>query len=452
MSTKGESAGSQGGGAELSAGADTQEKMNNTFEIDRDLNKDDSLDYEEKRVLLKLGYFKSAVLLFQGTVGLSLFTMQKPLQMVGLLWGFFITIITGYITCYGLVVLSHLAFEIEADFNFKRKIKNFDELTRQIHGKSIVYVKWLMMLAGVCMMYASTVSNILLISSNLSATFSVKDLYIKLILFAIITLVLIVIVEPEKIQYINLYMTALLIFLAYLLLGKNVYKWATNQGPSRSNINMMNIKYTGVYAGNIAYAFEVASNYLSLRLTASNEVTYSNLTMWMMIFVGLNYYICAGSYLIAYPGSDITENGFDMQRNDGTFWRNLIYAFMINTLYTFTFNTIFTGEIIESVPAIHGLIIGSKGVIDRLKLTLFRITIWLIAVIVSIYANNIVSILNISGSVFTPIISYFGPLYLFYAYKSQKNSPISIWRKIHDVIYVILAIAVSVWGILNAVS
>jgi Transmembrane amino acid transporter protein len=428
----------------------TDDRVSSTFDIDKEVNKDESMDYEDKRIMLKLGNFKSALLLFQGTVGLALFTMQKPLQMAGLAWGTVITIIAGYTTSYGLIVLNEIATELEADFNHKRKIKNFDELTRQINGKSVLFVKWLMMIAGVCMMYASSVSNILLISANLSRTLSINELAVKLIIFVIIALIFLVLVEPEKIQYINVYMTALLVSLAYLILGKNIYRWVTGQGPGLANIKMIDLKYTGVYAGNIAYGFEVASNYLSLRLTASNEVKYGRLTTWLMIFVGLNFYLCAAGHMVAYNGNQITENSFEMQKSEGVFWKNLIYPFMINTLYTFTFNTIFTGEIIESIPALHSLMVNHKGTFDRTKLTVFRILIWAIAVFISVYATDIVYILNFSGSVFTPIISYFGPLFLLYSYASQKGKHISVGRKIHDVLYVLIAIGISGWGIYNA--
>ena len=276
-------------------------RSTNTFDIDKELNQDVSVDYEEQRVLLKLGYWKSALLLFQGTVGLSIFTMQKPLQMVGLLWGLVITVVTGYVACYGLVHMARLASDIEADFNFKRKIKNFEELCKQINGKYVPYVKWLMMAAGICMMYASTITNILLITTTVTKTYNIGEIPIKLIIFGIITLLLVVIVEPEKIQYINVYVTTLLMLLAYLILGKNVYSGTLGDGPGIRNVKMMDIKYTGLFAGNIAYAFEVASNYLSLRLTSSNEVKYDQLTKYMIIFVGFNFYLCAAAHLIAFP-------------------------------------------------------------------------------------------------------------------------------------------------------
>ena len=432
-------------------GGPIDDRGNNTFDIDRDLQKDQSMDYEEKRVLLKLGTFKSALMLIQGTVGISLFTLQKPLEMVGIAWGGFITVLSCYITVYGLVQLSSLAAEIEVDFSLKRKIKNFDELTRQFKAKSAVYVKWLMMISGVCMMFASTVGNLLLISSHIRDILGLNDYVVKLIIFVIISLVFLLIVEPENIQYVNTYLTASLMILGYLFFGRSLYMWYDTYKPGPSKVKLMDIKYTGMFAGNVAYAFEVASNYLSLRLTSSSEVRYTSLTWYMMVLVGLNYFLLAGSSLYAFEPEEITDNLFEMHaKKSGSFWNSLIYVFMVNTLYTFTFNTIFTGEIIESIPAIHDRIANEKGVFDRTKLFLMRVTLWGIAVVISIYAKNVIYILNFSGSVFTPIISYFGPIYLRYLYTSQKGGSTPIAKKIHDTLYILVALTISFWGIMNS--
>ena len=422
----------------------------NTFEIDSEMNKDDNENYEAERIKHKLNYFKSALLFIQSAAGISLFTLQKPLQMVGLLGGFVITLLVGYITCYGLVQLSSLASEIEKDFGFKRRIKNFYELTDHIKGWHIPIMRWLMMISGVCMMYASTISNIVLVSNTLEHHLGIEQWISKLSMFIICSMIFFVIIEPEKIKFINMYMTALLFALTWFILARNLISWAQGEGPALSSIKLFDWKHVGVWGGNLAYAFEVASNFLSLRLTSSNEVSYENLTMWMMTFVGLNYYGCAAAHIVANPTSEITENSFQMMAKHGPIWRTLIYLFMINTLYTFTFNTIFTSEIIENIPFINKSISGSSGVISRPKIVGLRIFLWGVGVGLSFAATNIIKILNLSGSIFSPVISYFGPLVLSYAYFRQKGTVVSWPKRIHDWLYVKFAITISIWGIVNA--
>lgn len=422
-------------------------------DLEADFNVPEEPDYEEKRSQLKLNTWKSSMLLFQGTMGLSLFTIQKPLQMVGLIWGIIITIITGYITCYGLVRLSNLATEIEQDIGSKHKLKNFDELTRHINGPHIVFVKVAMMIAAVMMMYSSTVSNILLITTNIQQGLGWNEWVIKILIFLVIASVFIYLVEPEKIQYVNVYMTMLLMALAYVIFGRNVYRGLNGMGPKFSEIPLWKMDKTGVYAGNVAYAFEVASNYLSLRLTSASDVPYGGLTKWVLGFVGGNFYLCAVGNILAWKPWEVTENAFEMQSTQGGFWTSLVYIFMINTLYTFTFNTIFTSEIVESIPPIQRALTPPNATSpDRTRLILFRIALWLLAIIGALFSKNIIYILELSGSIFTPIVSYFGPMILFYTYESNKRRPLPTHQKVHDVIYTLVAMAISFWGILNAVQ
>ena len=52
-----------------------------------DPNDNKALSYEEKRLTMKFGYWQSAVIIFQSTVGISWFTLHQPLLKVGLYLG-----------------------------------------------------------------------------------------------------------------------------------------------------------------------------------------------------------------------------------------------------------------------------------------------------------------------------------------------------------------------------
>lgn len=124
-----------------------------------------SLNYEERRSRLKLDTFHSAVLIFQATVGISLFTMHEPMAMVGLVWGFVLTAVCCYTTVYGLILLSAVAYKVEDHYHCKMRIKNVDELCSYIDVPGIQVVKWLMIIACSAMMIASSVSNLVIVGT-----------------------------------------------------------------------------------------------------------------------------------------------------------------------------------------------------------------------------------------------------------------------------------------------
>lgn len=83
---------------------------------------------------------------------------------------------------------------------------------------------------------------------------------------------------------------------------------------------------------------------------------------------------------------------------------------MPNNLYTYVMNAIFSTEIVETLPFIKSRIADAEGNVSRSKLVILRILVWLLSVLLSLTTKDIVTVLNISGSLFTPVVSFFGPV------------------------------------------
>ena len=81
-------------------------------------------------------------------------------------------------------------------------------------------------------------------------------------------------------------------------------------------------------------------------------------------------------------------------------------------VFTFTANTIFTSEVFEDIPAIKFKLTDVHGNFLRRKLFVFRSVIWTIVVCVTLSTENVTRVLDFSGSIFTPIISYYSPVSL----------------------------------------
>lgn len=92
--------------------------------------------------------------------------------------------------------------------------------------------------------------------------------------------------------------------------------------------------------------------------------------------------------------------------------RYFLYLFMINNFVTYLGNSIFTCEMLETLPWVERRIVGSDGVILRTRVTGLRVLIWGLGVLLSYYSESIVESLNVAGSVFSPFVSYFGPVCL----------------------------------------
>ena len=407
------------------------------------------LNYEEERKILKFGEFNSAILIFQQCVGVSLFSLQKALQMVGVIWGGFLTLVGCYLTTYGLILLSVTAGEIEEELRMEKRIKNLDELASHIDYKHIKIVKWSMMFCGICIMIASSVTNIFMVASYLESAYKLDILTTRIIIFVVISIMLLYVIEPERIQFLTYFTTTAIISVAFICLIHNYFLFFTGSGATFADIPMVNFENTGTFCGNMAYAYELAAGYLSLRLISSINVNYNKVTLYMLSFIGFNYFICAASYLFAYRQEDIKESAFDMFVEQKSVLRHFIYMLMFNNICTYIGNVIFTSEMLETIPLVERAIIGGDGIIHRAKITAFRISIWGFMVFVSYFSTNIIEVLNFTGSGFTPIVSYFGPLYYYYAHSWSRKREVSKERMIHDAVYLVVALIYSVWGIVD---
>jgi hypothetical protein len=188
-------------------------------------------------------------------------------------------------------------------------------------------------------------------------------------------------------------------------------------------------------------------------------VKYDVLTAVMLAFIGVLYFASSASYLFVlssltqvFPAHDLYHsNSFNLYKHEDWLFRNIYYLYLPNNIYTYVMNAIFSTEIIETLPYFRNHIRDpATGDTSRAKIVLLRIAVWLLMVLFSLTTKDVVNILNISGSLFTPIVSYFGPLYIFYSYAHSFGVKTSLARKIHDCFFVAVSLCVSLWGVLNA--
>lgn len=171
------------------------------------------LSYEEKRLKMKFGYWQSAVIIFQSTVGISWFTLHQPLLKVGLYLGALITLLSGYITTYGLLLLDETAAMVERDQERTVRTKNVEELCAMLKHKLAPAVKWTMMFASLGMIFASSISNLCLMADTVEHYFHIPQWQTKLMTFLVISIFLVFIIEPEGIESVTYITTVLLTFL-----------------------------------------------------------------------------------------------------------------------------------------------------------------------------------------------------------------------------------------------
>ena len=73
---------------------------------------------------------------------------------------------------------------------------------------------------------------------------------------------------------------------------------------------------------------------------------------------------------------------------------------------------------------------------------------WTLTVIISLVSGNqVTSFLNFSGSVFSPVVGFIGPMVYFYTYKINRKEKVLPARKIHDLVYLCVCLWISYKGL-----
>ena len=77
-----------------------------------------------------------------------------------------------------------------------------------------------------------------------------------------------------------------------------------------------------------------------------------------------------------------------------------------------------------------------------------RLGMWTLTILISLVSGNkVTSFLNFSGSVFSPMVGFIGPLIYFYTYKQNKKQQVLPLRKLHDTIYILVCLYISYKGL-----
>ena len=78
--------------------------------------------------------------------------------------------------------------------------------------------------------------------------------------------------------------------------------------------------------------------------------------------------------------------------------------------YYFIFNTIIMSEILDNIPYISRKIANDLGKVDRKKMVMFRCLIMFVMVLIALSTDNVIAVLDIAGTVFSPLGSFLIPV------------------------------------------
>lgn len=79
-------------------------------------------------------------------------------------------------------------------------------------------------------------------------------------------------------------------------------------------------------------------------------------------------------------------------------------------MYYFVMNTLVTSDILDNIPIVARTVEDAVGDISRPKIVVFRFFLMFLSTLVAISTENVVAVLNLSGSFFSPMGSFIVPV------------------------------------------
>lgn len=443
-------------------------------------------EYEVEREKAKLGPFMTCCIIFKATIGVGIFTFQYAYGLCGLVLGTIVSVAVFYMVTYGIDTLLGLCDQIEANESGRveafpkptseqtesyskapeappvhrqennlytveyellpgksYEIITYHQVPNRIRGKSREVVTLISIIASIGMCLGFGLGNYVYLIKAISESgfIEVSVPLCSSIIFVVSTVLLFLIIEPEKIKYLALGIAVIIFSASVLLLGKN--SWEILQGRTAKNYNYSNPDSAGIVVGVALFAFESISLIINVRRTTKNKRKMRLYTRWTFGIASVFFLCLAASFHLVF-GKDVKHPiAFDYYRETDRWLFYLKFLVGLNPLFAVPFSTFTVIEIFEKVKPMAKYIQTDAGALSRHKIFFLRFLLLASIYLCTLLTTKIEIIFDVVGSLFGPIIGFLVPVYIYHRY----NHDVSFLRKLHDLVYCLVSVFFGVLGV-----
>lgn len=363
---------------------------------------------------------------------------------------------TCYLTTYGIYKVCSLADHLEITEKEKGEeddpmIKVYHEIPYMMKSKQATLLKIIILIACLLMTGTSNIANLSIIS-NLLADDTNIDLYLaKFLITLIFSLTMLYIVQPEKIKWIMYTVTITLMVMVVIIITDSLSIYASTPNKHTKQYTYYSFINSGIFLGVSSYAFESVSSIFNVRRTMKCRSDLPNLQISAFIFISISYYICGLAVYLAYGNFNIQDTVFKYYGVERAFMYSLGIMYSLTALFNIPFNIICFVEILESLPETRSIMCNNNGELNATKITIMRMVIIFLSMGFTLISDNFTRILDLTGSIAAPIVSYIIPIILCWEYCAITQKKIGLLGYLHDVTIIVIGICVGISGIYSTI-
>ena len=139
------------------------------------------------------------------------------------------------------------------------------------------------------MCLSANIAGIIILINNFSKNWGYNLIVTKILITLFFVIVLILVVEPEKIKFVLYLITIIMISIIFIIDFHSIKK-ISNETTEKS-YTYANLANMGVFLGISSYAFESVGSIFTVRRTMKNRKTMPRITTWTYVFIALTYYL-----------------------------------------------------------------------------------------------------------------------------------------------------------------
>lgn len=231
----------------------------------------------------------------------------------------------------------------------------------------------------------SNIGNLSMVSTMMAGNFGFNLYLVKLVICIFFCLLMLWIVEPEKIKGILLIVTIALIAMVIMVITHSVYMAVNPQSNAALDPRGVHLTYAnwvnmGLFLGVSSYAFESIGSIFNVRRTMKDRTQMPTLQIWAFIFIAISYYLTGLCVYLAYGDygmKDVVFKYYSWTGQPVMYCLSFVYA--ATCVFNIPFNVIAFVENFEILPCMKKMLSDRNGDMSRWKLTLFRILVVLVS-------------------------------------------------------------------------
>lgn len=402
----------------------------------------------------KLNNFMAFLMLYKSCVGIGVFTFPFAFSKVGAIWGSLLSASVCYATTYGMYIMTSTSDDISTLTSLNR----IDYQSVCNHVSTTSYGTRIGSLIGDCATLGVILMNVAIIdvsivsiSNHVDSLTSIDTIVIKILILIVYMIISIFAIYPQQLKVFGFIASAVCSFILVAMIVDNAEMIAQKREGQTVQVELANFANTGLFLGIAGSIFESASTIFSIRNAMRRPQDLPLMTIWGLTSIGVFYTLICLSFYYAYGKDNILSFLLLFYPPDT---KPAYYAFglvfCMALILFFPMYNISNSEILQERPWFKNMLQTETGEISTVKLVLFRWLLLILSAAPALITNRVELIVGFSGSLVAPLISFYLPVAVRAMHDQSKGRPVRILTILHDIVILIFATAITVFGFLAA--